>query len=382
MHILVLPSWYPNFYKPALGSFFKQQAELLQRKGNVVGVIAIQPINIKTIFEHKKLSFFKGFDESEIIPTFKHQYLEVPKIHSVKEGYKLWVFKKWFKKYVLKHGWPDIIHLHSFLNGELARWIKNEYGIPFVVTEHYTGFARGALNISQKNMAQKVFYDSSVAIAVSNEFSKLLEGSYNLPFQYIPNIVDTEVFKLKNKSSCDSFVFTNIAYFHKKKNQLELVRAFALAFADNNRVKLNIVGGGSEYKNLCSLVKDLNLESQVTIKGSATKNEVIDILRNSDAFVLSSEFETFGVVIIEAMSCGLPCIATKCGGPESIITSENLGILCEKNRESLSSSMLSLYENYSYYSPENIRRHVKENFSEDAVYSKLINVYSSILEEK
>ena len=63
--------------------------------------------------------------------------------------------------------------------------------------------------------------------------------------------------------------------------------------------------------------------------GKKNRNEVKFEMQQADCFVLSSYHETFGVVLIEAMSCGLPVLSTKSGGPESIIKSSKLGKLCD-----------------------------------------------------
>ena len=67
-------------------------------------------------------------------------------------------------------------------------------------------------------------------------------------------------------------------------------------------------------------------------------------MRHSNAFVLASRTETFGVVYIEALSQGLPVIATRCGGPESIVTSDNGLLVPIENIPELTKALLTLYK--------------------------------------
>ena len=106
---------------------------------------------------------------------------------------------------------------------------------------------------------------------------------------------------------------------------------------------------------------------------------VLQALQNSDAFVLSSEYETFGVVLIEAMSCGLPVISTKCGGPESIIINDKLGLLVEKNNVNALSNGMNDILNKKYDS-QDIREYVIGSFSQIAIANKLKVVYKEIID--
>ena len=77
-----------------------------------------------------------------------------------------------------------------------------------------------------------------------------------------------------------------------------------------------------------ALVQEKALTEQVTFLGSLTREQVRQEVSEADAFVLSSEYETFGVVVIEALALGKPVIATRCGGPESIVV-PSVGYLVE-----------------------------------------------------
>ena len=95
----------------------------------------------------------------------------------------------------------------------------------------------------------------------------------------------------------------------------------------------------------------------------------------SNAFVLSSEYETFGVVLVEALALGKPVIATKCGGPESIVTPE-VGYLISKNSEKeMTDALLKLYQNWNKFNSLQIRQYCLENFSEKAVIGELTKIY-------
>ncbi len=380
MHILVIPSWYMYSDKPLLGIFFKEQAEMLAKYDNQVGLIAVQPIDIITVFEHKKLEFKKEKFIENGVTTYKWQYPEIPKIHLIKEFIKLKIFKKMFYEYVEVNGLPDVVHLHSFMHGNLAIWLKEKFKIPFVVTEHSSVFGRNLISNSKLKFSKNIFLQASFLMAVSYKLQVLLKRKLDLSFSLLSNSVDCEFFYPEIIKKKQGFQFINIAFLNKNKNQDMLIKAFTKSFQDNQYVSLIIVGSGPEYKRLQHIIKSLDMQNQITLYGEASREEVRELLQQSDAFVLSSQYETFGVVAIEAMACGLPVVATKCGGPESIVRDTKVGILTDINENSLATAMEEIYKNNNYEA-NYIANYAKENFSEEAVYKKLEKVYESVLEK-
>jgi len=381
VHILIIPSWYPNTYNNLYGIYVKEQAEALVKYGIKAGVISIEEINLLQILKNKKFEFFSSLDNENGVSTYSTQYPVPPKMHWLRKAYKKRVFKKIFNKYLKEQGLPDVIHLHTFIVGELAMWIKETYGIPYVVTEHFTGFSRDIISDSEMVRAKKIFDNSSSNIAVSDEFRSLLEDKTGKDFVYIPNVVNMDFFTLRQVQNREEFHFVNIAFLDKKKNHSTLIRAFYKAFGSQPNMRLTIAGDGPEYQVLKKLIWDLNLERQVFLYGRASRDEVKRLLHDSDAFVLSSKHETFGVVLIEAMSCGLPVLATRCGGPESIVIDEKLGMLCDANEESLTNKLKLIVKKREYYDPKLIRDEVKKYFSEEVVVSQLIKVYNKVLKQ-
>jgi len=380
MHILILPSWYVSSYNSLMGVFFKEQAEALIKEGHKVGVIAIQGVGVRQVVEQKKLDFSNRYFVENGVHTYRKQYPDI-KLDSFIKQMKMLLFVRMFEKYIKEQGLPDIVHLHSFLAGDFALYIKEKYNVPFVVTEHLSAFSRDRLSVNDIDKAKRVFEKSAYNISVSHQFVELLQDKFALEFNYIPNIVNIDFFQLKKVVKNDGYHFINIAFLDKNKNQSMLIQAFSNAFKNKSNVKLTIVGNGVEYKNLDKLIIDLKMENQISLYGKASREEVRRLLQNSDAFVLSSQVETFGVVVIEAMACGLPVIATKCGGPESIINSDKVGLLSELDENKFSEKMLEVYYNRENYDCHYIRKYVEENFSEKAVSLKLNDVYEKVLKK-
>jgi glycosyltransferase involved in cell wall biosynthesis len=79
------------------------------------------------------------------------------------------------------------------------------------------------------------------------------------------------------------------------------------------------------------------------------------------------------------MSCGKPVISTRSGGPQSIIRSSQTGVLCEHEPGSLFLAMQEVYDNFAGYDPKVIRQVVLDNFSPSAIASKLIRIYTNVL---
>ena len=101
---------------------------------------------------------------------------------------------------------------------------------------------------------------------------------------------------------------------HEKKGQADLLRAFAERFAGDPSVRLGIGGDGPERGRLHELAGSLAIAEQVDWLGALDRDGVRQAMCEADAFVLPSRLETFGVVVIEALACGLPVVATRSGG--------------------------------------------------------------------
>lgn len=382
-HILIVPSWYPEKPGDINGSFFREQAIALHKAGYKVGVIRPEVRSIKDIKAIFNKPYGTKAENDSGINTYRFYALNItPRMPSLSK--KRWVRlgEKLFLEYVRKHGVPDIIHVHSLISGGfLAEKIKNKYHIPYVVTEHSTSFARNLISQKQIKELTPVVDASSANLAVSNEFKELLTDIFKGGgWSYLPNIVSENFITNRIIPKEEQvFNFINVCALTKKKNIDLLIKAFAKAFKGNSSVKLKIGGDGEEMANLLELVRALNVEDQVVFLGQLTREEVKEEVSSADAFVLSSKYETFGVVLIEALALGKPVIATKCGGPESIVTPE-VGYLVENNsEEELSKAMLELIANKNKFNPENIRAYCLDNFSEKAVVAKLGKVYESVL---
>lgn len=156
----------------------------------------------------------------------------------------------------------------------------------------------------------------------------------NTKTKVIPNILDINNIQSKaNEPSNhpwlkqkDSFIIVSVARLAKQKNFPLLFKALKIARQQIN-VKLIVFGEGKEREKLESIVKDLNLENSISLPGYCSNP--YKEMSKADAFVLSSEEEAFGLVLVEAMASGTPVIATDAmgQGPRTVIGDSQHGLL-------------------------------------------------------
>ena len=373
MHILLITSAYKSKFNPVNALFFRDQALALKNSGNQVGVICALPVSFKTIIKEHLFNFSKESYVDSGVDTIVSPFISIPRTPKRTSSKMFKIGKKIFLEYIEKYGLPDIIHLHTFLAGELALWVKKKYNIPYVVTEHSTNFARKNYSKRQLEFAEKVFSESKKNIAVSKEFCSLLEKQFSVNFKYIPNVVDTSFFSFNKKDfKKEKYTFLNVAHLDAKKNHKGLINAFHNKFFGNNQYELIIAGDGPEMKNLSKQISSLDLQNQVKLFGRVSREKILELMLHSDCFVLSSFHETFGVVLIEAMSCGLPVLSTRSGGPESIIISDDYGFLC--NQSNLSEYMFKITK--VKFDSKKIRNYVIDEFSANSFVNKIIQLYN------
>ena len=384
MHVLVIPSWYPTSLIDVGGSFFREQALALHRNGCKVGVIYPQMRSLrewKTIF---KGSYAIENELDEGITTLRHHGMcWFPRMR--KCARKQWVNSgmKLYKEYVRINGEPDLIHAHSILNaGVLAGKIKATCNVPYVVTEHSSIFGRNLALKDDLMLAKSVSENSEKNLGVSTKLCSLLDSVINADkkWTFLPNIVNNNFFSQEILiEEGDKFTFINVALCNENKRQKDIILAFSESFKKYKNVNLVISGDGPELLNLKILASDLGIRDRVEFTGMLSRDQVRQKIAQSSAFVLSSLYETFGVVIIEALALGLPVIATRCGGPESIVRKKDGLLVPVDDLQSLGNAMREVYENWSSYDRHEIRKSCWQRFSEKVIAEKLMKIYLEVV---
>lgn len=381
MKILFVTRGFPSESDPMSGNYEAVQAKAIAAKGHEVSVIAIHWQNLLHIFEGRKI--IKRVAGSINVYERKGLTASIPHLYFSK--FEHWVrerqLKKVFREYVKEKGMPDVIHAHIVSMASPAVFLKNKLNLPFIITEHWTQM--NSEKTSQRIINQTFVYQyADRVICVSDALSRSLKQKCNINSLVINNMVSDQFFKSKKKNRSEStFKFIGVGALRKNKRFDILVDAFALCRFPKN-VTLDIVGEGEERHLIESRIRQHGLESQVKMSGVKTPEEVNEMLCNSDCFVLSSRLETFAIVLIEAMAKGLPVIATRSGGPETFVRPEDGILVPKENAEELAKAMKDMIEHYQEYDAEEIRQHCHDNFSQDVIADKIVNVYKQVLTQK
>lgn len=380
MHILIIPSWYPTKENPINGTFFREQALALKNAGNKVGVLYIKNRSLKKFYSSVK--YYKNrieFYNDNGIKTYRCSGVNFTPKTKITIDMLTLIF---FKRYITNEGMPDIIHAHSFLPaGIIATLIKKKYNIPIILTEHASVYAKNQIDqkeIDNIKVKLELFDD---LIAVSQPFIILLNKLFDTrKFQYFPNLLPRmfEEIEIKDNKLKDKLTILNVASLNYNKGHDLLLKSLERVLKRGN-VELRIGGDGTEKENIKQLSIDLGIEDKVKFIGQLSREETLEEMRNCNMFVLSSRYETFGVVVIEAHACGRPVIATKCGGPESIITADN-GILVENNsKKELEKAILFMVKNLDKYNSNEIRKECIKNYGHLTFTNNLLKRYRSII---
>jgi len=395
MHVLIIPSErYVPPEEPLAGIFQRDQARALKRAGLKIGIIAPTPRSLR-LLRTRFRGWPRGIEivEDEGIPVYRCQTWQwIPgRVPYLGMQLILSIGKRLFALYVRDHGWPDLIHAHNTLYaGVLATCLKQNHGIPFVLTEHSSAYLSKKIRKWQRPLVSDVLKQAAARIVVSKYLGKVLEQSFPpvaSPWEWVPNILDPLFeyqFALEEEisNSRTSFCFLTIGSLVWIKGHEILLKAFAWAFKDKQHVYLRIGGDGPLRKNLEKLCQQLGIKNQVKFLGQLTREQVLAEIRRCDAFVLPSLHETFGVVLIEALACGKPVIATMCGGPEEIVNPTN-GLLVPPGDEvALGRAMLQMLDSIGSYDRMLIRQQCLKLYGEAAVVGQLRKIYERVLSGK
>lgn len=384
MRVLVVPSWYPNEFNSVSGSFFKEQVEAIAKDGVEVIVFAISTLGLKEVVKHPiKSSLFK-LKKNTInnVKTFSINVcsLGLERINKYNLLYEV-LFKKYYNVIKKETGKIDVIHAHSFKYAgySCCKYISD---IPIIITEHISAIINDKLSNKDLDKLKFSINHANKFICVSNYLKQKLVKitKTDKDIMVIPNIVsDIFVYKDITKSDKNKFVFCSASNLVQGKRVDVLIRAFLKAFKGNDRVILKIAGDGVEKFKLQKLIIELSLNSQVLLLGQLDRKDLLKLYEDSDAFIMVSAYETFGLVYAESLMCGLPTIGTQNGGAEDILNCYG-GYLCKVNDiEDIAGKMKYVYENYGNIDRKKIYSDTYKRLSRKVIVNKIVNIYSNVL---
>jgi glycosyltransferase involved in cell wall biosynthesis len=123
----------------------------------------------------------------------------------------------------------------------------------------------------------------------------------------------------------------------------------------------------------------LGIRDRVEFLGVLSREQVLEQFQASDAYVLSSDFETFGVVLIEAMAMGKPVIATDCGGPKEIVDDQNGMLVPVDDVAALADALLSMVDRAQQYSQKDLRDMCIAEYGEGVIIDRHLAIYESLV---
>ena len=231
----------------------------------------------------------------------------------------------------------DVIHAHYWLSGLVAKHISNEFNIPFVFTAHSLGVFLDGYNKERVDCEKLIMTSSNYITASSNFEQNLISESYQIDKNKIKKItpgIDRSLFA-PDLSANRKNIFLSIGRIQQQKGQ-----RVTIDFLNNFRKVENdfvcyFIGGpsgnsGKEYLvELKEQVVELNLETHVKFLENLPQTKIKELLNESKLLIHTSQFETFGLVAIEANSMGVPVLSTNSGSFPEIIFSGVNGYLAD-----------------------------------------------------
>jgi glycosyltransferase involved in cell wall biosynthesis len=371
--VLFLASWYPSKENSTLGNFVQKHAELANEIANVDVLYAVDSETVDEITVVDELVN----NVRTVIVYYPPIKSNVPFISTVlkKETYLL----------ALRTGYKyldntyDVVHLNAvFPAGMFARWIKNNYGTPYVATVHWTGFLSHhkiyeSLPFYVKRIYQQIFNNASKVLPVSDHLGKSLQKLDLInDYSVLNNVVKSKYFYPKETMESSGLPnrFLHISTFDDEhKNISGMLSAFSQLQDD---FVLHLITEGEEAEVWTALEKYNIPKSKCIVNSKLSVDEIGNAMRAADCLVLFSNYETFSVVLAEAWTSGLPAIYSQCGGLTEINDSK-LGVqIKSKDVAGLFKALNSFSK--SNYNANNICNYAQK-FSEEYIKSELLTIY-------
>ncbi|MBQ9676931.1 MAG: glycosyltransferase family 4 protein [Prevotella sp.] len=380
MHILEIPS----FFYPYGGLFCLDQAKALSALGHEVRILSNVQLGVTIGWKDFLALPWRRYEHvMDGITVYQSYQRGIPRV--IRPNVNRWVsiVRSMYEDYVAKYGTPDILHAHcAKWAGYAAMKISEDYHIPYVITEHLSllifegEFGPVPSKAWQIPLLKKAYNKANLVVPVSKELVGSLSCYFGTDYRWqaISNIINTDFFHYQQRPSIQnrSFRFCCLANYWSLKGYDILFDAFRRLRTMGVKAELHIAGRGTD-----SPACRQQLSEGMFTHGLLDKSGVRNLLYQCDALVLASRSEVQPLVLLEAMSTGIPVISTECI-PQNLRIKDGCHIVPIDDANALALAMENMINN-PMPDGESLSAEVRQMASPQVIGKQLENVFNDIL---
>lgn len=276
-------------------------------------------------------------------------------------------------RYVVKrYGSFDLIHVHVLTRTAVPAFLINLFtGTPYIISEHWTRYFPenwGFTGVIRRVLTRIIVRRAAAVTSVSDFLRSAMEncGLNNKRFVIIPNAIDTNLFSIAgNTNGTHRKRIIHVSNFHEKAKNIQGILRVIKVLREQ-RSDFDIVFIGGKEPCLCEAKKyasGLGLENpDVVFSGPLAADKLADAYRESVFLLMFSNFESFSIVIPEALSCGIPVLATAVGGIPEYFTPNAGRLISPGDEAALLENINFMLDNYQSFDPGKLRSITENKF--------------------
>jgi len=382
--VLVLSHLYPNAISKIYGSFVHNQVRFLKEHCQLK---VVAPVPWLPAPGFGLWSAYRHIPRRAVLDGIEVQH---PRRFAVPR--RIFFAQQWrFHLRALLNaveGVPDLIHAHcAYPDGRAAIEYGAQTGRPVVITVHGSDVKiLPKLKPQWRQRIVEALTQAAAVIAVSQELRRevIQLGVPGDKVRCIPNGVDCRLFSAagSRQSNKKEWHLLYVGRFVEAKGLRVLLAALAEVRGQGRDVSLTLIGGHPATGTADPFrpqVNALNLSEHVSFEDAVPWEELPPYMAAADVFVLPSFSEGLTTSLVEAMACGLPVVATRCGGPEEVVNEQVGRLVAVGDAADLAAGILAVLGEYDRYDREAIRQQAESRYDYRAVAAQIHALYEDVL---
>ena len=281
----------------------------------------------------------------------------------------------------------DLFHVHYAIPHAVSAFLARSMSrdrFRFVTTLHGTDITVVGADRAYMRPTRFAIENSDRVTAVSRFLADetVLQFGVRRPIEVIPNFVDTQRYQPNDKPRYydrpdHERVVVHASNFRPVKRLADVVRAFG-AIAKRVPARLILIGDGPDREHAAAVAADQGCRDRVEFVGATNAPE--KVLADADLFLLASETESFGLVLLEAMSCGVPCASTEVGGVREVL-GDTGALVPPGSPEALANAALRFLDDPDLHRQqrEASRARAVEHFEQARIVARYLEVYREVV---